>query len=539
MKQTLIVCLVLFMFGCSQKKEMLSLKLIPVKQGEYWGYVDKDGKFVVNPQFKRAWTFAEGLALVENTEGKYGFIDEQGKLVISPIYKSALSFSEGLAPVVKDSEKIQYIDPSGKTALTLEEDIERAQGFHDGLALVEAGGKLLFIDKTGLRKFNCPFEDVNQFYDGLALISMKMKDSNKQGFIDKDGKIVINPQFDLASPFIEGIAAVKMDKKFGFIDKTGKIIINPQFDEVQIFGEGMAGVKQGELWGFIDKSGKFTINPQYKQVYPFTASGLAAVKSISNDKWGFIDREGKIKIEPQFERVTPFYDGVAVSTADKKYGLINTLGKYLVNPTFEDYEMEKETYSFDMKGVFSDFFSMSAVTNLLFKDWNTADFRGISKTTDYNKLQDKFPELTHTNYSGLYSFTKERNASLSLSSIHFNFANGFEQTAANGSKTYNDYLPLKTVTYYFYLEGKARDRSGEIMKALKDKWPSRFTTEPSDSNTYILNSSEYSVGIKQEGNLISLIVAFEKSALDFLRPLKIISTDTNDLFLTPDSAAKN
>ena len=97
MRKITTICLVLFLLACNQKKDEISLKLIPVKQGEYWGYVDKDGKFVINPQFKQAYTFAEDLALIQNSEGKYGFIDEQGKLTIPAVYKDATSFSEGLA----------------------------------------------------------------------------------------------------------------------------------------------------------------------------------------------------------------------------------------------------------------------------------------------------------------------------------------------------------------------------------------------------------------------------------------------------------
>jgi hypothetical protein len=49
--------------------------------------------------------------------------------------------------------------------------------------------------------------------------------------------------------------------KYGFIDKTGKIVVNPQFDEVSGFSEGLSGVKLSGKWGFIDKTGKYVWNP--------------------------------------------------------------------------------------------------------------------------------------------------------------------------------------------------------------------------------------------------------------------------------------
>ncbi|PSO79918.1 MAG: hypothetical protein BRC51_06045 [Cyanobacteria bacterium SW_12_48_29] len=42
--------------------------------------------------------------------------------------------------------------------------------------------------------------------------------------------MVINPQFDYAGEFSEGLAPIKISDKWGYIDKTGEMVINPQFD---------------------------------------------------------------------------------------------------------------------------------------------------------------------------------------------------------------------------------------------------------------------------------------------------------------------
>src|ERR1051326_4328606 len=49
-----------------------------------------------------------------------------------------------------------------------------------------------------------------------------IEDKGKYGFIDKTGKVVINPQFDFAQNFSEDMAVVKVGGNSGFIDKTGK-----------------------------------------------------------------------------------------------------------------------------------------------------------------------------------------------------------------------------------------------------------------------------------------------------------------------------
>ena len=48
--------------------------------------------------------------------------------------------------------------------------------------------------------------------------------------IDKTGKMIIQPVYDDALPFKEGLATVRLNGKYGFIDKSGKMIIQSVYD---------------------------------------------------------------------------------------------------------------------------------------------------------------------------------------------------------------------------------------------------------------------------------------------------------------------
>jgi hypothetical protein len=50
-------------------------------------------------------------------------------------------------------------------------------------------------------------------------------------------------------------AAVDVGGKWGYIDRTGKYVVNPQFDSADPFSEGLATVKLGSKWGYVDESG--------------------------------------------------------------------------------------------------------------------------------------------------------------------------------------------------------------------------------------------------------------------------------------------
>ncbi|HEE9620303.1 TPA: WG repeat-containing protein, partial [Campylobacter coli] len=61
----------------------------------------------------------------------------------------------------------------------------------------------------------------------------KVELNRKYGFMDKNGKIVIEPKFDSISSFREGLAKVGLNGKYGLIDKSGKIVIEPKFDDIR------------------------------------------------------------------------------------------------------------------------------------------------------------------------------------------------------------------------------------------------------------------------------------------------------------------
>jgi hypothetical protein len=74
---------------------------------------------------------------------------------------------------------------------------------------------------------------------------------------------------------------ILQDGKWGYIDKTGKIVINPQFDNAWRFNDGLAKVRFGEKYGFIDKKGKIVINPQFDGIWGEFSEGLIEVRLVN------------------------------------------------------------------------------------------------------------------------------------------------------------------------------------------------------------------------------------------------------------------
>lgn len=85
--------------ACFRNDRVLAFKIMPNKTcschkaTEYFGFLDRQGNWVIEPALEKADIFSCGLASAAATaEGGYGYIDEQGKWVIPPQFESAGRF---------------------------------------------------------------------------------------------------------------------------------------------------------------------------------------------------------------------------------------------------------------------------------------------------------------------------------------------------------------------------------------------------------------------------------------------------------------
>ena len=79
---------------------------MPAKKYGKWGFINKNGEWIISSKFEEAFYFSEGLAAVEYF-GNWGYIDRTGEWVIQPAYRDAKPFTEGLACVMKNN-KLTY-----------------------------------------------------------------------------------------------------------------------------------------------------------------------------------------------------------------------------------------------------------------------------------------------------------------------------------------------------------------------------------------------------------------------------------------------
>lgn len=149
--------------------------------------------------------------------------------------------------------------------------------------------------------------------------------NGKWGFVDATGTVVIEPQFDSAKDFREGLALVRLGRDFLYVSSDGKTISVPRGAlSAWSFSCGRARFhdSQGAV-GYLDRSGQVVIEPQFAYGESFS-EGIARVEVLGgapdNDRrWGFIREDGTWLIPPRFTSCMSFHDGLAwVREGDKK-----------------------------------------------------------------------------------------------------------------------------------------------------------------------------------------------------------------------------
>lgn len=116
-------------------------------------------------------------------------------------------------------------------------------------------------------------------------------------YVDPSTEVPITDAiFQVAEPFFEGRAAVRIDGLFGFIDTSGAIVVQPQFVEVSRFRNGLAEVSDGVSVSLLDVDGAIVTTTDFRRAIPISATVLMA----------FIDdREQAAKFESSQRYIRP------------------------------------------------------------------------------------------------------------------------------------------------------------------------------------------------------------------------------------------
>ena len=170
----------------------------------------------------------------EAADGRHGFKDKSGKVAIEPRFRFAYEFSpDGVAAVVED-KRFAFIDVTGRVIAEAFPYDNGPDYFVEGRARILRHARVGFIDRAGKIAIEPRWEWAASFCEGRAAVCrgcrVRVKNGEKElaggkwGYIDLDGKVVIPTELDAAEPFQDGEAVVMRGKRRERIDRSGKVL---------------------------------------------------------------------------------------------------------------------------------------------------------------------------------------------------------------------------------------------------------------------------------------------------------------------------
>lgn len=275
--------------GCSSDGQKLNVEMLPVqlaKDGN-WSMLKPDGSIMYEGEFKEAPTMAvNGMFTVKEGEGYTVYKTGDKPVAVKNMedLKEVGIMAGGLIPAVAKNSRIALYDDEGNKKFELMP--------HKGREIVECA----------------PF-----YCEGLLYVA---DETGMVGFVDNEGKMVIEPQYDRASGFTEGYAVVykKQGADNGKTDNENykKSVINKK-------GETVLDIKDG-----------------YELSTPVVIAGYLSVKD-ENDRYLFIDMKGEtIKCPAKVEEVAYWTKDFYVFRSDGSYGVMDYKGETLIRPKYDE-----------------------------------------------------------------------------------------------------------------------------------------------------------------------------------------------------------
>lgn len=176
------------------------------------------------------------------------------------------------------------------------------------------------------------------FHDHLAII----EHNDKFGYINEQGNIVVDLQYDKVTDFKRGIAAVKINEY-----------------ESKVYVEEMKrwfNCKYGGRWGIIDTNGKYLKQPQYDNlefvnddIILFSINGELDMDEhlVIGSKWGIMNYEMGIVTPARFSYLDLLDNGVVRASITegehRRWGLMTTEGKE-ITPFKYSYIFDSSSY---------------------------------------------------------------------------------------------------------------------------------------------------------------------------------------------------
>jgi len=196
--------------------------------------------------------------------GKYGFVNEEGKWIIQPSYQEVGTFSEKIGSY-RISTAWGTIGTDGK--ILSEAKWEKINHFTGGLAIAESGKKNYLIYPSGELAYPEGLDQISKLKEGFYLV----ENDSKTGLLNSSGKLILPISFDQVQVEQKDFFIVAKDGLSGIMRANGNVFLPLQYAHIAIdWVEQKVFAKGQELQQMVEQSnvnsGSSTVKKQKKGI---------------------------------------------------------------------------------------------------------------------------------------------------------------------------------------------------------------------------------------------------------------------------------
>jgi len=356
--------------------DYLAEGMVPASDGRRWGFMDRDGQWVIPPRYALVFPFKQGLApaAVSNDPDAgplefdgWGLVDHRGQWAVEPVLKAFGPYDRAGIPA-QLYERWGLLDRDGRWRVE-----PRYADVGDWLALpgtstvsaeglyrfgVYANHKWSAMDSRGRGSPAAEYEWLEAIREHLEPRDDESRrlaylEEGRWGLADRRFQPIVPPQFDV-SPRWSGegnLLMVQQEGGKGCVDAAGRWVVPAEFSELQDCDRSEVRAKRDAAWG-VWKAGSGW--------RPLRPEELAAESSEDQSAWLYLEggstwrpvdgvfrlfRDGalreevlavdEVRIVSMKSPETPASAAVAVVRRGTHWGVLDHRGKPLVPVRFD------------------------------------------------------------------------------------------------------------------------------------------------------------------------------------------------------------
>ena len=206
---------------------------------EIYKIIDNSGNIVIDKNYTYIEEVENNYFIVA-TYNNNGIIDLTGKSLVDLKYNSIfkLDNTELLQANISSTNSISLIDKNMQVIATVDEAEIKVEN-----------DKVIIYSENGNKYFDYSGKELTEMeaFPNNKLYAKKI--NNKWGFVDKDGNLKVQNEYDLVTAQNEyGFAGIKKDGKWGVINENGEIIQEPIYKLENINPMFIGKYYQSEEW---------------------------------------------------------------------------------------------------------------------------------------------------------------------------------------------------------------------------------------------------------------------------------------------------